>query len=165
MSERRVVLSGTLKINSVTFGALGSYEQYIQSALVNAGFHVNAVRLAAAALNLATDLVGITLDLSVNTQYTAEQARQSALSVIESIPSDSYVFWGSPQFSNIDLSVLSDGVNTSIGSDQTRGLLDTSNINDAIKNVTGVSTSTIIWIVAAIFLAPYVLDSFGSRKR
>ena len=166
MSTRRVVLSGTLKINSVTFGALGGYEQYIQQALVNSGFSVNAVRLDASAFNLANDLVAVTLDLNVDTVYTAEQARQNALAVIEAIPSDSYIFWGSPQFSNIDLGIVSDGTAATATGDQTRGgILDVVGLNEGIQNITGLSTTTIVWIAAALLLAPYIIDTFSRSSR
>lgn len=166
MSERRVVLSGTLKINSITLGALGSYENYIFQALVNNGFHVNAVRLSPSAFNVFNDLLGVTIDISVDIQFTAEQARQNTLFVIQSILSDSYIYYGSPQFSNIDLSILSDGTAATISQDQTRGgLLDANSITDEIQHLTGFSLTTLVWVVGGIFLAPYILDLVSSRKR
>jgi hypothetical protein len=166
MPQRRVVLSGTVTIYSFTFGSLANYESYIRNVLTNNGFNVNEVRLSASASNVINNLVALTIDLSVDTQYTAQQARDTAAQLIATIPSDSYLFWGSPQFGNIDLGVVSDGQAAVTDTDMTRGgLFDGNTIQDEVKNLTGVSSTTLIWVLGAIFLAPYILDMFSSRSK
>ena len=133
--RRLVILTGTATLN-VVIGEASSYASTIREALTAQGFAVVNVKVNKPQLFLST--INITIECNVDSQYSAEDARRSAIDVISNIgiqgswfPNPlniaAMVLAGSA-FSNVSLSILSDGQPATATSDAT--------LNDALSNIT-----------------------------
>lgn len=116
MAGRLVVLSGTAQLNLLIRDPF-NYESVIKDALVNAGFTINSVRVTQQ--TFFSNAINITIDSYVNDEFSAEQQRVSVINTLSNITGQSYVYWGSPLLSNVDLSILSDGQAANINHDTT----------------------------------------------
>lgn len=155
--SRLVILTGTLDINQL-FGSTTDAEQVIASALQNQGFNVTSVRVTEQGL-LRGGGGNITIEVNVDDAYTAEDARVSAILVIQSIPNSAWAIGQSNQmFTNVALKILSDGKSPTASTDAT---LDTmlnnlyQSAGTAIKNTTsnvGIPVAVAAVVIAFLFL-------------
>jgi hypothetical protein len=132
---RLVVLTGTAQLN-VVIGEVVNYEKNIADALTYAGFDVRNVGISKSFI--FSNGINITIEINVDDQYSAQEARESATAVIGSIPNVNFSFsFAERLFSNVSLSVLSDGKGLIATTDATQN--DT--LSKALNAASGLATT------------------------
>ena len=104
-NARVVVLRGSTTVSQLFSPNLFDIRSWIKTALENAGFSVNAVRMSAAGWVGYSNNLEIEINVYLN--FTAEQARQNAIQAIDSYTAN---FGMNRVFLNTTLSVVSDSL-------------------------------------------------------